>query len=321
MSSRKIGGFFPLFSGLSLSRKPLTPSGGFVVDTGRSALFLILDSVKPARLHLPFYLCDEIHALVNKLDLEVVYYGIDSSFEPLKSPEVRAGDLVYLVNYFGLKGDLIKNYRAKFSDQLIVDNTHGFFSAPLEGCWNFTNIRKLVGLPDGAVLSGPQTLRTGELPRSRPRVSHGAMRWFGPSKQALERFRQNEKKIGTPPARASWLSHFMMKNIDLKRISRRRVENFNVLHQNLAGHNRLDLSLSGIPFCYPLLLERPINRETLASVGLFVPHFWHGLDGILGIPEWELDLSRSLLPLPIDHRYRRRDMLQMVTTLKDFLDE
>lgn len=88
-----VGGFFPLFSGLSLVRRPIAASKGIILDSGRSCLSIVLDSVKPERLHLPFYLCDEIHTLVKKRDREVIYYAIERSLEPTQSPQIQTGDL------------------------------------------------------------------------------------------------------------------------------------------------------------------------------------------------------------------------------------
>lgn len=203
----------------------------------------------------------------------------------------------------------------------MIDNTHDIFSRPPDSCWSFTNLPKFVGLQDGAILSGPTLLSVEELPRSRPRLSHGVKRWFGASKQALDAFRKHEKSFGESPMRASLFSRLLMKNIDLKLIAQQRVENFAVLHENLAPLNLLDVSPSGTPFCYPLLLDKPVSREILASLRLFAPRYWDGLEGISGIPDWELNLSRCLIPLPIDHRYRREDMLIVARILRNLIAE
>jgi hypothetical protein len=316
---KTIGGFFPLFSGLTWRRQRKKVEG-MVLNSGRSSLAYILDEVRPARIHLPFYLCGEIHDLLTDRDLEVVPYSIDSFLEPVRLPTLRSGDLFYLVNYFGLKKALVNKLALKFGHQLVVDNTHDLLSEHPPGCWSFTNIRKTVGLPDGAIIVGPCALGHKKLPVARVRLRHLVVRWFGSSQLSLKTFRENESRFGPEVARASWLSRALIANIDTELISRRRVENFLVLKDAFETDNLLDLPLGDcIPFCYPLLVSEDVSRESLAALGLFIPRYWDGIDGIPGISAGEVDLAASLLPLPIDHRYMKEDMIRMVRKLRDLL--
>ena len=319
MSGKTIGGFFPLFSGLSLKRYR-QEIGGLFLKSGRACLAYILNEVRPSRIHLPFYLCTEIHDLVADRNLEVAYYPIDRALEPGLSQTMNSGDIYYVVNYFGLKNQLIHNLASALGSKLIVDNTHALFSEPELGCWTFSNVRKSLGLPDGAILNGPSFLTDRRLANSDFHFSHNVMRWFGPSEMALRTFRANERKLDGAPSKGSSFSKTLILNVNFDRISRRRISNFFTLQESLGDLNVLRLELNdGVPFCFPLLLNGHIERDKLSALGLFIPQYWTGLSDIPGIPEWELSLAGNLLPLPIDHRYNRDDMLRMATKIRGIL--
>jgi hypothetical protein len=321
MAEKTIGGFFPLLSGVSF-RRHRRNGGDIFLTSGRSSLAYVLERVRPARIHLPFYLCGEVHDFVTEQRVEVVYYAINRALEPEPVPRVRKGDLIYVVNYFGMMTRKMIELSTQFGSQLVVDNTHDFFSNPPAGSWAFTNVRKTVGLPDGSFLSGPDSLGREGLPDSPVEILHNIVRLFGPSPLALDLFRRSELKVSVFPAKGSKLSRRLVPNIKSELISRRRVDNFGALHRTIGGLNSIDLSVEGnVPFCYPLVPKRPLNREALISEGFFVPQFWAGLDRISGIPDWEVELARKLLPLPIDHRYTEGDMLRMSKRVRALVEK
>jgi hypothetical protein len=72
--------------------------------------------------------------------------------------------------------------------------------------------------------------------------------------------------------------------------------------------------------CYPFLPPADVDRAALGRLGVFVPTLWPEVPNrtIPGF-EWERDVARRLLPLPIDHRYGPGDMEKVCQALLQVL--
>src|SRR5204862_7965516 len=87
---------------------------------------------------------------------------------------------------------------------------------------------------------------------------------------------------------------------------RRGLKIYLFVHRSLAKHNFFHATLpaDATPFCYPLLLDRPVDRRLLACHRLYVPTLWEEVPRRRGTGfDWERKFATQLLPLPIDHRY------------------
>jgi len=204
-----------------------------------------------------------------------------------------------------------------------VDNTQAFFEAPLAAPWTFYSARKFFGVPDGAYLHGPSPVDVDSLPQARPPVGHLCRKLSGEGRSAYQEYLRNEAAIDCRPRRMSQLSRSLLGSIDYEAAMRRRLSNALYLHRRLAAINRLPTPLSDglAPLCYPLLLDHPVDRESLAQGGLFVPTFWKEVPLR---PEadrfpWECELASKLLPLPVDHRYDTSDMDLLLERLLPFV--
>jgi hypothetical protein len=123
----------------------------------------------------------------------------------------------------------------------------------------------------------------------------------------------------------SVLTERLLSAIDYAEVRRRRRENYLLLHRKLAKHNLFNAALptDATPFCYPFLLDRPVDRWLLARHRLYVPTLWEDV-WRRRVPGFAVErkFARNLLPLPIDQRYRVEHMedalqrLQKVVTLK-----
>ena len=113
-----------------------------------------------------------------------------------------------------------------------------------------------------------------------------------------------------------------MESVDFATIKGKRNDNFNYLHNALGNYNYLELNenLSDC-FCYPLLRKNYIDKNVLANVNLFIPTFWKEIEDRNSSNRYlfEKFLSQNLLPLPIDHRYGRREMDLMVNEVSKLL--
>lgn len=312
----KIGGFFPIFSGLSMKSYSWRPQGIFL-DSGRSALSLIVQQERPKRVFVPHYVCDSVVSTLVRNNVQVKRYEIDSKLSPRQKPFPNEDELFLVVNYFGVKEAETQALSRELGSRLIIDNTHNLFASPTAGTWNFRNIRKSVGLPDGAILNSPVPIDVSHLPASRSVVGPMFLRRIRWDSLAWSRFKAADNRFDVGPSKGSTFSEFFSRAIDSDRIVEARIKNFEYLDSHLGGLNLLHLSRGeGVPFSYPLLLESPVSRAYLASLGLYVPELWPEVSLDTQAPKWERMLASNILPLPIDHRYTRVHMDQIIRVLE-----
>ena len=120
----------------------------------------------------------------------------------------------------------------------------------------------------------------------------------------------------------SRLSAKILSSLPYLDIAKKRIENFRYLHENLNYINNLliDISEIDVPFCYPLLPIKYIDKKLFHDENIFIPTLWPEIlerkDKHYKI---EKDLTKRLLPLPIDHRYNFKDMQKIVYFIKGFI--
>jgi len=292
-------------------------SEGLFLDSGRSAISLIIQQARPKRIFVPHYICDSVVSTILRENVEVKRYEIDSRLSPKQKPSPHKDELFLFVNYFGVKEAETQALGLEFGSRLIIDNTHNLFARPAAGTWNFRNIRKSVGLPDGAILNSPTPISSPYLPAAGAVLGPMFLRRIRWDSEAWKRFKETDKRFDAGTNRASSFSEFFSRAIDSDRIVEARIKNFEYLHSHFGGLNLLELFRGeGVPFCYPLLAESPVSRTYLASKGLYVPELWPEVILDSQAPTWERTLASNILPLPIDHRYSRVHMDQMIRVLE-----
>src|SRR3569623_190794 len=122
----------------------------------RPCLRAILVVVKPRRVHLPFYICQVVLEQLATCGVEPMFYGLDERLHAVRVPEVRVGDMLLVVNYFGLHSERVRQLAARFGERCIVDNAQSYFDPAPEGGGTLNSARKFFGVPDGAFLGAPR---------------------------------------------------------------------------------------------------------------------------------------------------------------------
>ena len=226
--------------------------------------------------------------------------------------------LIY-VNYFGLKPIYLEKLEQIYRDRLWLDHTQAFFYQPKTSLsWHFNSARKFFGVPDGAYLYAPAQVNLPSpdtwTKNKNYRFEHLLLRHQGKLQEGYKIFQENEHLNGGEIARMSELTEVILSQVDYDSVARKRRDNYLYLHQVLAAHNQLssevtNLPDNSVPFCYPYLPKEPINKQYFWEQNMFIPIFWREcLERISSGFEWEKQLSSTLLPLPIDHRYDTNDM-------------
>ena len=286
--------------------------GGIALNTGRACLSLILQKIKPTKVYLPYYSCHALRVPLLDHNTPFVFYAIDEDLLPLYIPELNAGELIVLVNYFGLKDNEITRIIAEVKGQVVVDNTHAFFREGYSGgTLSFNSARKFFGVADGAFLYGLE-VDIESLDRfGSENIEPNVLRLAGRQKEAYQAFVDYEETITSDVKRISVLSERLISLVDFESCARKRVGNFEYLHSILGSLNQLKIgdTVSGVPLCYPFVHSEPIDKTFFHKKGLFIPTFWQEVvtQGVEGYA-FEKNFAQCLLPLPIDHRYGEQDM-------------
>lgn len=313
---KHIGGFFELE--LPRSAETWHPRA-IALSTGRACLAAILQHLRPRRIHMPFYACDAAFAPAREAGVPISFYALDACLRPADLPEPKQGELLLAVNYFGLNGDLMRRLAERFGRNFIADNSQAFFEKRYAGAWSFNSARKFFGVPDGAYLYAPEAMDIVPHPETQVEMRHLVNRLIGRQQVAYRLAAQHERTIDCSIRAMSRVSQQLLSGVDYRAAQKRRRQNYQALDALLGHRNglRMPLPRSSTPYCYPLLLRKPIDKAELARRRLYIPTLWREvIDSRAKRFALERDFARRLIPLPIDHRYTVADMQDMVQRLR-----
>ncbi|RPD46905.1 hypothetical protein DNI29_12140 [Hymenobacter sediminis] len=318
---KAIGGFFEL-------ELPNQPAGSYhpaamPLSTGRACFSAILEVEQPRRVYVPYYTCDSLLAPLQERGIEYTFYALDAHLEIQSPPVLQAGELLVYINYFGVKQVYARQLRAHWGKQLILDNTHAFFSRedPAQG-WAYNSVRKFFGVPDGAYLYGPYF--GAPAANDTISVAHLVDRLLGKQSQAYTEFAEYEERIDNAVRGMSIVSEKLLSAVDYQACIQRRQQNFTQYHHAFAQMNTLPIEWAGLEntpaFCYPLLLPQELDRTELFSQSIFVPWLWREtLTRSSAGYETEKLITQNLLPLPVDHRYSQPEVMQVIEAVGKLL--
>ncbi len=312
---KAIGGYF----GLELNEGKEYHFDAKRLNTGRNALEYILRVKGYDKVYLPYYTCDAVMEPIKKLNLAFDFYSINKSFEPkFDFSKIGEKDAFVYTNYFGLKTEFTK-ILAKSCRNLIVDNAQAFYAKPVESIDTFYSPRKFFGIPDGAYLYTDTDYNTEiEQDVSLARFEHLLTRVDKNAEDGYAAFTTVEKSLENKPIKTmSYLTQQLLKGIDYSGIAKQRRENFNYLNAKLGTYNQLSLPNvdNEVPLIYPLLTEKPQLRKQLVSHRIYTPQYWPNVLDWADKKSWDYKLTQNLVCLPIDQRYGRTEMNEMLNCL------
>jgi hypothetical protein len=318
---KAIGGFLPLELG-----PPGEPyhAGAAALASGRACWHAILRSCRPARVLVPFYVCDAVLQPLDASATPFAFYPITDAFEPDLESGPAPGELLLVVNYFGLLASTVDALVAAHPARTVVDDTQAFFRRGTPGGgWSFNSARKFFGVPDGGFLYGPAVGLDGLPPSASADCDHLLTRLAGDDGRAWDQFKEHETRIGIELRAMSVVSARLLGAADLGRARCRRRANFAALHRRLSSINTIALPLDPgdqVPMCYPFLPAVEVDRAALTRAGVFAPQLWPEVPRRRepGFGRERL-IARRLLPLPIDQRYGSDEMDDLCDALLQVL--
>lgn len=316
--TKAIGGFFELE----------LPSGGqgyhpnaFALTNGRACIRWILEYEKPSLVYIPYYTCSALYEPMEKMGIKYIYYSIDENLDPVRLPEPQKNELLILINYYGLKNKIADKLAHQFGRRLIIDDTHRFFYRGYQTpTYSFTSARKYFGVPDGAYLYGTMGATNKIERNNNVSVTHNVKRLLGCLEEAYRDYLNYEASLGSELKRISLLSERLLAGVNYVDAAQKRIDNFNFIHERLKSYNMFSFNSDDfdVPFCYPFLPNRYIEKDFFYRQRLFIPTLWPDiLERKINGFEHEKDITRRLLPLPIDQRYVRADMEKIVNLISE----
>ncbi|MBC5991605.1 hypothetical protein [Pontibacter cellulosilyticus] len=316
---KPIGGFFELeLPGSTTTYHPTA----LALSTGRACLRLMLKNIDISKCYVPFFTCNALYDPFHLESVSLEFYGLDKSLDPNVTPSLRAGEYFLYINYFGIKSNTVNKLLEIYGDKLIVDNTHLFFHKGYKHNWSFTSARKYFGVPDGAYLYSPSPIYP-KLNRFKDiSLNHNLLRLLGSQEKSYEEYDKYEKSLNSEVNSISIVSERLLSLVNYEQVKSRRLDNFNYIQSELGHLNELkiDIDAETVPFTYPFLPNRILDKNKLYINGLFIPSLWSDPSNrdCSGY-SFDKELGLRLLPLPIDHRYNLNDMKFLVNKVKELL--
>lgn len=289
------------------------------LNTGRNCLEYILRARKYGKVYIPYYTCDVVLEPFKKLNIPYEFYHIDIHLEICDRITLKENEALLYTNYFGLKQRYVEQLAEKYGTCLIVDNTQAFYAKPLVGIDTYYTCRKFFGVADGAYLYTDKLLdETLEQDESYDKMAYLMKRIDLSAEQGYADFRKVDDGLDNQPIRKmSRLTQRIMQSVDYKSAAKSRRDNFQYLHEALSKDNNLDLLLvdDAVPMVYPFLAAVKGLREKLIENKVFVARYWPNVLDWTTKDDIEYLLVYQMQPLPIDQRYVKRDMMNIIDTI------
>lgn len=289
------------------------------LNTGRNALELVLRLRRYRKVYIPFYTCDAILEPFNKLNIDYEFYSINEKLEPLFDYDaIKADEGFIYTNYFGLKQKTVELLAERVGKNLIIDNAQAFFEKPVKGVDTFYSARKFFGVADGAYLYTDAVLSEKfKQDKSFSRMSHLLKRIDCSAEDAYMDYKENEKNlINQPIMEMSKLTSSLLASIDYVAVKNDRRNNYMFFEGYLAEKNLISLKLSEeVPMVYPFMVESATLRKKLIDSKVFVATYWPNVFDWCDENKLEYSLAEQIIPLPIDQRYNKDDLLNIIRIL------
>lgn len=301
------------------------------LDTGRSAIYLALCNIirqgGKREAWLPRYCCPAVELPFLKLGFKLNYYSTGNDLNsPSGLPQKLDGETFFFIHYFGKRNQAIENYlqamQKKHSFFIIEDCVQALLNRNL-GTFDFAvySFRKFLPQPDGALLSSSFPLHKTDLaPADEAFVSRRLIgkliRRRSNNTFFLDLFAAAEESINnfTEPREMSFLSFYLLARTNPPEIAAKRRNNFFYLieaikqqayDQELMHPLFASLDPGEVPLGLPLVVNpsyRDRLRRHLAKQSIYCPVHWPLQTTDTVSWESELQLSRSLLTLPLDQK-------------------
>lgn len=297
------------------------------LNAGRYALEYILKVRKYNKVYIPYYICDSILQPFENQNVKYEFYHINNQLEPPRDLHANDDEAILWINYFGLKNRHAASFCYTYRNT-ILDQAQAFYSehGNIYGntdiqCDTFYSCRKFFGVPDGAYLYISRHLDEN-IPKdeSFERMTFLTKRIDHSPQEQHSYIEPNEKSLGHIGMRfMSKLTETIMRNIDYTRKANQRISNFHKLDAFLRPTNLFhgDMDYATVPMVYPYLVEYGEDlRQYLMDHNVLCTRYWPYVMEWCQPDDFEYQLAKNLVCLPIDQRYGEEDMRYIISTIR-----
>ncbi len=314
---KEYGGYFEL----DTYRLPMFHEGAKALNCGRNCLAYLIKSRNIRKLKMPYFMCDCVFDVSKRYGAEISFYNIDMSFKPLDIT-LADDEWLYVMNYYGqLTPDYLADLKKKYG-RVIIDDAQAYFDKPIADADTLYTCRKFFGVADGAFLYTDKKLNE-ELPIDE---SFDRMRFLlGRFERTASEFysdnqANNHLFASEPIKQMSKLTENLLHGIDYEFVKNRRTENFKLYHDRLKGINELELREVEGAFAYPLLIKNGAEiRKALQQKKIYVPTLWPNVLNEMSEDSLEHRFAKNILPLPVDQRYGKEEIVQIINALNSVI--
>jgi len=320
---RIIGGMM----GMGKSNQPFNVNNSIYVLNARSALFSLIKLLNPKKIWIPSYTCESL--LHERYPIQ--FYPVKENLKVKNKwiKNIQRGDLVLLINYFGFYHDnnlilQIKNKGAK----IIEDSSQGPLSKTNENSdFILFSTTKQFEVPDGGVLKSQCEVDLSDINLKKPPKKYtDSLKKCRELRTSFDNGENNDwfklyKKLQTnvPVGLFSMTSHSvnMLSGFD----ENSHKENYKICYKQLKKYSILgELKDGVVPMGFPIKVEdRDELQRHLFSHNIYLPVHWR-LNKVPNSFTESYNLSKSIITIVCDRRYKSEDMNRVIYYVKNFIE-
>ena len=260
----------------------------------RSGIWLLVNRLRPKQVWIPSYLC---HTILGAIDPKAAiprFYEVDYDLKVRSEQwvsEVKSGDLVIFIDYFGFPYDKTLGTRIKEKGAWILeDASQALLSAHVGNHSDFAlySLRKWIGVPDGGILRLTEDFPRHDIYLEAPQSTWWLKAFYAtvlrrefdeglPTREWFQLFRESEDAGPTGPYAMSQLSRAIVEySVDYMVIANRRRDNYRTLLEGLEDYALFpEIDSVVVPMGFPVRINnRDSVRQSLFKHEIYPPVHW-----------------------------------------------
>ena len=278
-SSNPIGGYFEL----ELSKGSLLHDDVILLQSARSCLEYLINSLSVEKIYIPKYTCDVILQPIHKNNISYEFYSINNNLEIENTIEINQGEFLLYTNYFGLKDNYCDDLSNQYGQNLIIDCSQAYYYYNHKESHIIYSPRKFFGVPDGGELYTNKLLDIDlHQDISYDKSLHLLKRIDLGPESAYADFKNNDKQLDNQPVKLmSNLTRRILESIDYEKIANKRRLNYQHLETKLQKTSDIQLERNerAVPMCYPYVTSNYNLKAHLINNGIYIPNSCVGYYG------------------------------------------
>lgn len=298
--------------------------------SARGAFSWLAERLQPRTVWLPSFLCPVVIPCFRDTGTAVRFFPVDVCLhiETHWLAEVHEGDIVVLIDYFGLPTpDQIAASIVARGAWLIEDACQALLNHSFSSHAHYViaSPRKFVGVPDGGILASAHLSLPSSSGLSRAdadwwlvalSASRGRAEFdrYGDDRRWFAQFQDAEKNAPMDARAMSELSTTLLDRLPFDLVAKRRRKNYAHLQSALAAYSLLGpLPPSVVPIGFPIRVQnRDRVRDALFRKEIFPPVHWPIGSHVPAEFTASHTLAAEIMTLPCDQRLSESDIERMI---------